>query len=263
MIEKNDRTAISSYNLFLQFVENRTVTFKNITEKFAQDFKWFLLNHESLQGATPKLYFTQFKKVVKRAFKDKLLKDNPAEDITVTLTQAIRKDVLTMSEIAKLYETRCGNEEAKRAFLFSCVTGLRLCDIRELTWGHLKETREGLMIEMNQNKTGNELKVNLNPDALQLIGLRASNKTLLFKLKTHNSVLSVLLTWAKRAGINKHVTYHVARHSFGTNLVYYGTDVKTASQLLGHSSLAYTSLYLHISESMKQDAVNNLPSLTS
>lgn len=134
MIKSNDRTAISSYNIFLEFIDSRIITFKNVTEKFAQDYKEFLLNHKSLKGATPKLYFTQFKKVIKKAFKEKLLRDNPAEGITISLTQAVNKDVLTMSEVAKLYDTKCGNENAKRAFLFSCLTGLRLCDIRRLTW---------------------------------------------------------------------------------------------------------------------------------
>ncbi|NEU65467.1 tyrosine-type recombinase/integrase [Spirosoma agri] len=58
--------------------------------------------------------------------------------------------------------------------------------------------------------------------------------------------------------INRTVTFHVARHSFATNLLIYETDVKTVSSLLGHTSLEHTHKYVRVVESLKQNAVNRL-----
>jgi len=260
-IKKDRRKAIGAYNKFIAFLGDKHITFKQITEKLAEDFKEFLLTDKNLHGETPSVYFTQFKKVVKMAYKGKLLKDNPVIDVTISKSPAIHKDVLTMGEIQKLNKAYCGNETVKRAFLFSSLCGLRGADIRQLTWGHVKKTTNGYMIEMKQSKTGKDVKVNLNPDALELLGERKHKKDLIFKMPSQTAINKLLKNWGEKAGIDKHITYHVSRHSFGTNLVYNGVDVKTTSELLGHTSLNYTSLYVHIVDSMKEEGVNSLPSI--
>ena len=93
------------------------------------------------------------------------------------------------------------------------------------------------------------------------MGTRGLNKDLIFNFPSRSVVYNLLQKWSEKAGLNKHVNYYLTRHSFATNLVYYGTDVKTAFQLLDHITMANISLYLHISETMKQSAINNLPSL--
>jgi len=64
--------------------------------------------------------------------------------------------------------------------------------------------------------------------------------------------------WVKRAGINKKVTWHNARHSFGTNLIFTNTDVLTASKLLGHTSLRHTQRYVDTAEEMKRKSIDRL-----
>ena len=260
-LKKGDRIALAAYTHFQAFVGSKTVTFKQVTEQLAEGYKKYLLGLPDLKGGTAAAYFNAFKTVIRNAYKQKIIRDNPVMSISIPNKKAIYKDVLTMDEIVKLNNTDCRSEDVKRGFIFSCLTGLRNCDIRRLTWGDVKQTKEGLMIEIKQAKTGTELKGNLNADAVQIIGKRGLNKNLIFNFPSRSVVHAQLQKWATKAGLSKHLSYHVARHSFATNLVYYGTDVKTTSQLLGHTSMAYTTLYLHISDSMKQDAVNKLPSL--
>ena len=166
-------------------------------------------------------------------------------------------------EINKLFNTPANNEQVKKAFLFSCLTGARFVDVIKITWNNVKATERGLMLSFTQSKTGKDVAVELNEDAIKLLGERGENKDNLFTLPSHTGVLKSLRTWAKKAGITKHVTYHVARHSFGTNLVFYGADVKSASELLGHSNFNQTNLYVRASNSLKQKAVNQLPKLQS
>ena len=71
----------------------------------------------------------------------------------------------------------------------------------------------------------------------------------------------IKLSLDKAAKIEKHITWHCARHSFATNLIYYKTDVTIVAKLLGHSTLKYTQRYTHIAEELKRNAVNNLPQI--
>jgi site-specific recombinase XerD len=62
----------------------------------------------------------------------------------------------------------------------------------------------------------------------------------------------------RRAGIEKKITWHNARHSFGTNLIFHGADVTTASSLLGHTSLKHTRRYVHAANELKEKATDKL-----
>jgi site-specific recombinase XerD len=68
-----------------------------------------------------------------------------------------------------------------------------------------------------------------------------------------------LKSWLDRAGINKHVSFHSARHSFAVMLLDLGTDIYTVSKLLGHRELSTTQVYAKILDKNKQAAVESIP----
>lgn len=70
-----------------------------------------------------------------------------------------------------------------------------------------------------------------------------------------------LRTLIKKAGISKHVTFHVARHSFATLTLTYGADLYTVSKLLGHANIRTTQVYAKIVDESKRRAVNLIPKL--
>ena len=258
---KDLRKASGALAKFNEFTENKNVLCNAITEEFAIAFKEYL--EEKLSSETASSYFRHFKIAVKKAHKDGLLKTNHADDVRIKTTPGLQKDILNFAEIEKLNNTPAGNSEVKRAFLFSCLTGLRFCDIITLTWKDIQDNEDGLMVSIIQSKTNKPVKINLNDDAIRILGERKSRKELVFHLPSHTGVLKSLKAWAIKAKVNKKVTYHVARHSFATNLIFYGTDVKTTSTLLGHSSLDFTNLYVREVESLKQKAVHQLPKFQS
>lgn len=252
---KDVRLVWGSYKYFKEFVNTDFLKPSDITEELLLNFKVFLEN--KLNGETPANYFSKLKKVLRQAHKEKVFIDNPALYIVNKKNDNIKKDVLTAEEIQILASTHCPHEEVKRAFLFSCITGLRYCDIVNLNWGNI----QGDIMKIIQQKTNVPALINLNNTAKRLLGTRFDNIELIFKLPSHTACLKHLRNWVKSAKITKKVTWHVARHSFGTNLLFYGTDAKTASGLLGHTSMKYTERYLHISESRKEQAINNLPEI--
>ncbi|HXB42376.1 MAG TPA: site-specific integrase [Bacteroidia bacterium] len=257
-LKKDKRVIVASYHKFLEFMKEegiKSLTTKQITESLAEKFKDYL--EENLNGVTPANYFKKFKKVLSQGVTDKVLSSNPAQNLTAKRNDTIKKDILTIPEIRLLAQAKCSNDEVKRAFLFSCLSGLRFCDVKSLTWYNINKE----VLKITQQKTGKNVIINLNNDAMQILGKPLKSDVKVFNLPSHTGCLKILKKWCENAVITKKITWHCARHSFATNLVQYGSDVNTASSLLGHSSLAYTQQYLRIVESLKERAVSNLPSL--
>lgn len=91
-----------------------------------------------------------------------------------------------------------------------------------------------------------------------------SNKVkenLIFDLPTYESCCKSVRRWVKRAGIDKHISWHCARHSFAVNILNNGANIKTVASLLVHSGLKHTEKYTHAVDKLKEDAINSLPEL--
>lgn len=230
----------------------------HLTEELVIQFKKYLDN--TVHGETSYNYFTKFKKICKTAHKEKILKENPAIDVLNRRKEGLKKDILFFDEIQKLANTQCGNPEVKRAFLLSLNTGLRFVDIKALTWGQVYKNQ---IIIKGQKKTGESVCIDLNNNAKRIIGeQKIDGNELVFKLPTLFSCLGTLKAWTKKAEINKNITWHSARHSFAVGLLNEGkANIKTVSSLLGHASLQYTEKYTRVVNSLKEQAVNNLPDL--
>jgi integrase/recombinase XerD len=252
------RACLLSFKTFLKEEHNKTViTPKELTEQLCIDFREYLDN--KLNGETPSDYFARFKKVIKQAIREKILTSNPASDIrTFKPKDSILKDVLTFEEMQLLAQTPCGNDNVKRAFLLSCYTGLRYCDIEVLSWKHIKNG----VLTINQLKTEKPVSIKLNPVSEKLMGAVGEPEDQVFKLPTHNSILKNLKNWTARAGIDKHITFHCGRHSFGTNLMMYDGNINTVASLLGHSSWKHTQKYVRAVESMREQAISKLPEIS-
>ena len=226
-----------------------------VTEQFCLEFKIFLEKH--LNGETPHNYFAKFKKLLKQATKDKILSINPALDIKNNKTEGIKKDILSTDEIQALAKAYCGNAEVKRAFLFACCTGLRYCDVEVLRWNNIQHGT----LRIIQAKTGRPVIINLNITSLRLLGENGKPEQKVFTLPSQTGILKSLKAWAKEAKLDKNVTFHVARHSFATNLIIYDTDISTVSSLLGHTSFKHTQKYVRAVEALKEQAVSRLPEI--
>ena len=230
---------------------------KQIDENMCIKFKDHL--ETAFNGETPQTYFQRFKKFLTHCSKgnNKLFKISPAIDVKNTKKENnVEKDTLTIEELQTLVKAKCGNLDVKNAFLFACNTGLRFTDIKSLTWRKIKEDH----IQIDQNKTDISVKINLNENAKKFLGERGKDDDLVFKIPSHNATSKNLENWAKRAEVDKHITFHCARHTFGTLLAYYENDVLTISKLMGHTSMKHTTKYIRVADEIKKKAVNSIPS---
>lgn len=245
----------SKFKDYLKEAEIKTLTAKELDASIVNEFRNYLI--EKLNGESPANYFKKFKLVTKQALRQNILLKDPTLDIRIESKQGIKKQVLTPPEIQLLAKTPATNEEMKKAFIFSLYTGLRYSDIINLKWQNVDFNNKRLHVI--QEKTKEEVNINLHPTALNILSNPKKTTEYIFNLPSHTACNKGLKHWVKKAGINKKITWHCARHSFATNIIFFGADVNTASSLLGHTSLRYTERYTRVVKALKEQAINNLP----
>ena len=227
---------------------------------------WFLgfVAHLEKQGFaknTLAVYTATMRYIINQAYREGLLQTNPISNIKGIGYEETNRTYLTVDEVRRLAETPCENEVTKRAFLFGCMTGLRNCDIRSLTWADVHEQDGYTRIIYKQAKTKGQEYLDISAQASSLMGERGKDADAVFPLMCWHSVRIHLFAWVARAGINKHVTFHSSRHTFAVMMLGLGTDIYTVSKLLGHRELSTTQVYAKVLDQAKRQAVDNIPNL--
>ena len=223
-------------------------------------------HHEkNLAKGTARLYYNTFVTALNEAVREGIIPENPTKLLKKEEKKLIgqgesRRCYLSIEEIRLLMATPCKDETVKQAFLFACFCGLRISDVRTLRWADIGKGTEGYYISKLMVKTRHVVTVPLSENALSWMPARgqarADNKV--FELPSLFSVNYRLKQWAREAGIDKPVTFHVSRHTFATTLLTMGVDLYTTSKLLGHQNIIITQVYAEIVNRKKVEAVNLL-----
>ena len=237
---------------------------ERVTREMVLAFTEYLKGRSKGDGA--KTIYARFKKVVLHAVRQGVMPKNPCEGIVVKADdKVLRKDVLSVEEIETLAATHCRNENpnVRRAFLFCCYAGLRYCDVKALTYKNVDYANRLLCFEQSKTKVhsvNSGVTIPLNDELLELIGQPAGGDRdgLIFPLPSNTMCLKALRHWVENAGIDKHITWHCARHSFAVNILNEGANIKTVASLLGHSGIAETEKYTRAVDSLKRAAIESL-----
>ena len=239
---------------------------QQITKEKIIEFTEYLQHRFRGEGAHT--LYARFKKVIKAAVENDVMRKNPCTGVIIKIDNgSLKKDVLSIDEIQTLIATHYPGESTniRRAFIFCLYCGLRWCDVKDLTYSNVDDSNKLLKFEQAKTKghsSASSVVIPLNDGLLHLIGEPTDSKdSLIFPLPSHNMCLKALRHWVKRANIDKHITWHCARHSFAVNILNNGANIKTVASLLGHSGLRHTEKYTRAVDSLKQEAINSLPEL--
>ncbi len=275
-VEKYPERHMIRYALkdFQKFLEEEHPIFqhklekRNFTPEMVKNYTKWLVNKHKGQGAH--CYYGFFKTIVINAVDNGEIDKNPCKGITVPKNDDIlTKEILSMDEIQTLFNTSFEqlNPEIRRAFAFTCLTGVRWCDVKRMEFSNVDFSNKRLSFRQSKtfrNSSASGVIIPLNDSILNIIGKKRqeAKDDYIFHIPDLITCERALKKWTKKAGIKKHITWHCGRHSFATNVLNNGANIKVVSSLLGHSTMRCTEKYVRAVDKLKEEAINSMSTLT-
>ncbi|MBF6643574.1 tyrosine-type recombinase/integrase [Chryseobacterium indologenes] len=251
------------------FCKGIDIQISKVDETFLENFKEYLLKEKisnkggRLSQNTALSYFNKVRTALKEAHRNKMISENPILRVKTIKEKETNREYLTLEELQNLVKTECELPIMKDAFIFSCLTGVRFCDVENMKWKDLfYDSENGWMLKYIQQKTKGVENLPINEQAVKLLGEKKADDFPLFENLEYSAYNNKKLhKWVKEAGIDKHITYHSSRHTFATLQLTMGTDIYTVSKLLGHRHVKTTEIYGKVIDKKKIDAVSKIPDL--
>lgn len=246
------------------YTEDKPMYFGDIDLNLIEDYKDYLMNAPQggskggiISRNTASTYFSIFKAALHQAFIDGFLTIDLAAKSKNIYYEESQREYLTLEKLNKLASTPCDSPILKRAALFSALTGLRHSDIKPLKWKDLVKDQEHYRILFTQQKTKGIEYMPISDQAYQLCGERGDSDRLIFEgLQDPSWISRPVARWVEAAGITKHITFHMSRHTYATLQLTSGTDIYTVSKMLGHKKVTTTQIYAKIVDEKKEAAAN-------
>lgn len=257
----NQRLWKNALKHFNDFVSGN-ILFSDIDEKLLERYKSYLLKR--IGARTAHYYFMVLKQVLTFAFNDKIILSNPCSNVKGIPFEEGEIVHLTWEEVQRLKETECKVEIVKKAFIFSVLTGIRHVDLKQIKWYMLtSDVKERTTtLTYTQQKTGKIEYAPITQQALEQLGVRGNPDELIFEgLYKCTKQNQAFKNWIQSAKVNKPISFHKARVTFGTLALTYDTDIYTVKDLLGHKSLRSTERYVQVVDDRKRKAVERFPIL--
>ena len=162
----------------------------------------------------------------------------------------LSSDELHRLQTLKLDEKSAKHRQALDAFLFSCYTGIRYSDFIHLTRDNISTCNQLTWLTYKTVKTGTEVRLPLNllfnGKAIGILQRHRNDLNNFFNLKNNSNLNKELRLIARLAGLSKPFSFHTARHTYATLLLYKGVNITTVQKLLGHKSIKTTQIYTNV-----------------
>lgn len=266
---RSKRNAQARVEQYLLYVGKPNLALKEVDKDFCKGFIAFLKTctfnngKKTLGSTTCRIFMNRLAAALNMAVREGLIDNNPFKLLDAKekpQKKSAMREFLTIEELRTLIATPCRYEIVKKAFLFSCFTGLRYSDMMALKWNEIHKAADGktLYIEHEQVKTKNMVTIPLSNEALKWMPRKSKGDERVFhQLRITSTTVEVVLgEWMQEAGIQKHITYHCSRHTAATLLLTLGADLYTVSKILGHRSIRMTEVYAKIVDKKKIETMN-------
>lgn len=268
-INTNAQTWRSVYLHLYNFTDGSLIA-KKLTKPFCEQFKQYLLNEATALNRKQKIvhntaasYFDVFKEAVYLAFDEGLVRANPVAKVKSIPQKATKREFLTWEELKAAIKEECEDPVLKQAAIFSALTGLRFSFIEAMKWEHLRYSeKKGFFLRKEVEKSNTHEVIFISDQAREWMGEEGDSSDPVFEGLTYkNKTTTQLKDWLKKAGIDRHITFHAFRHTFATLQLTFGTDIYTISKLLHHKNIQTTQVYVKVLDERKKEAVNRIPKL--
>ncbi|WP_299230133.1 site-specific integrase [uncultured Bacteroides sp.] len=248
--KRNLMTTVKVLSLF-----NYNTTFNNITYEYIMNFEKFLFARKYKINTIIK-HIKHLRSFYNEAVNRKLI--NNSDDAFrryKMLKGESQYTFLLPEELNKLEKLVLAKKNRNMqhtldAFLFCCYTGLRYSDFCSLTKDNLMNIDDKIWLMYKSVKTGVETRLPLyllfNGKAISILNKYKHNMNSFFKISSNSSIDKELKRIKALAGVNTHISFHTARHTNATLLVYKGVNITTVQKLLGHKNIRTTQHYADI-----------------
>lgn len=254
--DSTKRNRLSTCRLLERF--DKYAEFKDITPRFIFNFEAFLYEN-GLKTNTVAKHMKHMKSFVNSAI-DKMhinASDYPFRRYRAKKTES-KHTFLLPDELGKLENLVLTGRNVRlthalHAFLFCCYTGIRYSDFVNLSSSNIYYIENTPWLIFRTIKTDAEIKLPLHLlfDGKGWNILKQYKKDLesFFRLRANSTINKELMRIAQIAGVNKHFSFHTARHTNATLLIYKGASITTVQRLLGHRNITTTQIYSEVMES--------------
>ena len=204
-----------------------------------------------------------------RAVSRRIIRYNPFEDATYEKEER-KIRFLQKSDVAKLMALKVNDREAelvRRMFLFSCFTGLAIADMECLKFSHIQTTADGRSyIRKERQKTKVESVVPLHPIVEEILSrcregqtVKEEGEGLVFPRDCSRSVTNnKLSTVGLACGVRQRLSFHMARHTFGTLSLSAGIPIESIAKMMGHASISSTQIYAQVTDKKISEDMDEL-----
>ena len=251
--ESTKRNHLFTLALLQDFKKN--VTFSDLTFEFVSSFEYFLqskgyhtntiakhMKHlkRHINVAINKEYM-DIQKYAFRKYKIKTVENGHTH---------LAPEELEKMETLQLTGRYIKYQKTLDAFLFCCYAGMRYSDFVNMKPENIVEMHQETWLIYKSIKTGTEVRLPLyllfNGKGIQILNNYQANLQDFFHLRDNSNVNKELIIITRLAGLSKKVSFHTARHTNATLLIYNGVNITTVQKLLGHKSVKTTQIYTNV-----------------
>ncbi len=262
---KTAKKHVSDYILKEYNIEDIPV--KNVDYKFITGFEYYLKTTRNCSHNTSRKYITNFKKIIRIAYANDWINKDPFLHWKAKL-KIVDREFLTENEIQKIVEKEFSVNslnQVKDIFIFCCFTGLAYADVKKLTKDDIVIGIDGeRWIKIKRVKTDIRSNIPILSIPLAIIEKYSEYNEIpeskfLLPVLSNQKMNAYLKEIADLCGINKNLTFHLARHTFATTVTLTnGVPIESVSKMLGHKSLKTTQHYAKILDRKVSDDMKTL-----
>lgn len=262
------KTSLKHTQEFLQWkFKVSDIEITEIDHALIMDYDFWLRTVRKCGNNTTVKYIKNFKKIIRLCMANGWLDKDPFLNYKVKLKE-VERAFLSQEEIQAIYEKKFVADrltQVRDIFLFSCYTGFAYIDVKKLTKSHINIGIDGdKWIFTHRQKTDTSTRVPLLPLAEELISKyenhpQCINSEVLFPVLSNQKMNAYLKEIADVCGINKELTFHIARHTFATTITLSnGVPIESVSKMLGHTNINTTQHYAKVLDRKISDDMNEL-----